>query len=84
MSLYKQIKSKKEKIAIVGLGYVGLPLAVEFGKIVDTIGFDLNKRRILFLKKSIDTNKEISPSEIKLAAKLKVTADVKKLKEAKF
>jgi len=84
MSLCNQIKSKKEKIAIVGLGYVGLPLAVEFGKVVKTIGFDLNKKRISTLKKSIDTNKEISPSEIKLAAKLKVTADVKKLKEAKF
>jgi len=84
MSLFEMIKGKKEKIAVVGLGYVGLPLAVEFGKVVKTIGFDLNKRRIAELKKASDTNNETSTEEIKSATLLEITDDSKALKEAKF
>lgn len=84
MNLFEQIKDKKEKIAVVGLGYVGLPLAVEFGKVVKTIGFDLNKRRISDLKKFIDINNETESDEIKAASLLEVTDDPKLLKEAKF
>ena len=84
MSLHKLIKNKKEKLAIVGLGYVGLPLAVEFGKIVHTIGFDLNQKRILELKNYRDVNNETTSKEIKSAALLKVTSQPEKLKEAKF
>ncbi len=84
MNLFEAIKSKKEKVAVVGLGYVGLPLAVEFGKIIKTIGFDLNKKRIAELKKCIDTNNETSTEEIKSASLLEVTDDPKALKQAKF
>ena len=49
----------KEKIAILGLGYVGLPLAIAFGKNFETIGFDKNKKRIDHLKKNYDNNNEI-------------------------
>ena len=84
MSIYKEIKDKKEKIAIVGLGYVGLPLAVEFGKIVKTTGFDLNKKRVQDLQNYLDTNNETPSEEIKAAKLLEVTADPKQLKEAKF
>jgi len=84
MSLHKSIKNKKEKLAIVGLGYVGLPLAVEFGKIVHTIGFDLNQKRILELKNYMDVNNETTSEEIKSASLLKVTSSPEKLKEAKF
>ncbi|MDD5730236.1 MAG: nucleotide sugar dehydrogenase [Candidatus Omnitrophica bacterium] len=84
MSLYESIKNKKDKVAVVGLGYVGLPLAVEFGKSVKTIGFDLNQKRISALKNSIDTNNETSSEEIKSAKYLEVTDDPEKLKEAKF
>ena len=84
MSLYQAIKNKKEKVAIVGLGYVGLPLAVEFGKVVKTIGFDLSQKRIASLKKYTDTNSEISQKEIKSAKFLELTAQPEKLKEAKF
>lgn len=84
MSLFTAIKEGKEKIAVVGLGYVGLPLAVEFGKKVKTIGFDLNKKRINDLKKHLDTNNETDSNEIKSSKFLEVTSDAAKLKEAKF
>ncbi|MFH1413990.1 MAG: nucleotide sugar dehydrogenase [Candidatus Omnitrophota bacterium] len=84
MGLYNQIKSKKEKIAIIGLGYVGLPLAVEFGKVARTLGFDLNKKRISSLKRYTDTNHELKRSEIKSASYFEVTSNPKRLKEARF
>src|SRR3989338_1686279 len=84
MNIHKEIKDKKEKIAIVGLGYVGLPLAVEFGKIVKTTGFDLNKKRVQDLQNYLDTNNETPSEEIKAAKLLEVTAGPKQLKEAKF
>jgi UDP-N-acetyl-D-galactosamine dehydrogenase len=84
MNLYESIKTKKEKIAVVGLGYVGLPLAIEFGKIVNTIGFDLNKKRIAELESQVDSNNETSSEEIKASKLLEVTSNPEKLKEAKF
>ena len=84
MSIYTDIKAKKEKIAVVGLGYVGMPLALEFGKIVDTIGFDLNKKRVDSLKKGHDSNEEVPEDDIKAAKNLKFTCNESDLKEAKF
>ncbi|MFA5100557.1 MAG: nucleotide sugar dehydrogenase [Candidatus Omnitrophota bacterium] len=84
MSLYKDISNKKEKVAVVGLGYVGLPLALEFGKIVPTIGFDLNEKRINELKSHVDRNNESSTKDIADANLLEYTSDSKRLKEAKF
>lgn len=84
MNLYEQIKSGTENLAIVGLGYVGLPLAVEFGKIVETIGFDLNEKRVSDLKKYIDTNGETSTRELEASKYLSVTTDPKELRKAKF
>lgn len=84
MSLHKDIANKKEKVAVVGLGYVGLPLALEFGKIVPTIGFDLNEKRIKELKENIDRNNESSTKELRDAKLLEYTSDPKKLKEARF
>ncbi len=59
------------KVGIIGLGYVGLPLAVEFGKKYSTIGFDVNANRIDQLIDEIDITKEVSPSELKEAKQLK-------------
>jgi len=84
MNIYEGIKEGKEKIAVVGLGYVGLPLAVEFGKKVKIIGFDLNKKRVADLKKHIDSNNETASDELKSASLLEVTSDPQRLKEAKF
>ena len=49
MSLFNEILEKKEKIAVIGLGYVGMPIAVAFAKKVEVIGFDLNKNNYIFL-----------------------------------
>ena len=68
------------KVAIVGLGYVGLPLAVEFGKKHDTVGFDINKRRIEELKKGIDRTLETSSDDIRAAERLHVTTDVEDIR----
>ena len=61
---------EEQKIAIVGLGYVGLPLALEFGKKTKVIGFDINKNRIDELKKGIDRTKESTENEFRMANKL--------------
>lgn len=83
MSLYEEIKAKKEKIAIIGLGYVGMPLAVAFAKKVDVIGFDLNKEKIELYKKGIDPTDEIGSEGIK-ATTVHFTVDEKEIQDAKF
>jgi len=82
--MFEAIQAKKDKIAVVGLGYVGLPLAIEFGKVALTIGFDVNKNRVEDLKKRNDRNHETSCDELKAAKYLELTSDPKKLKEARF
>ena len=67
--------NKKTKIAIIGLGYVGLPLAVEFGKIFETIGFDVNKSRIKELLLGNDSTLEIEPNELQKETKLQYTTN---------
>ena len=72
------------RIAVIGLGYVGFPLALEFGKHVPTIGFDLNTKRVEELKKAHDRNGETSKQEIKEARHLKLTTNPASIKEANF
>ena len=72
------------KIAIIGLGYVGLPLAVEFGKKVPVIGFDIHQKRIDELKSGQDHTLEVSPEELKQASKLSYSADLTELKDCNF
>lgn len=69
------------KIGIIGLGYVGLPLAVEFGKQFDVLGFDINQLRIKELSEGRDSTLECSSEELKEATNLKYSADVADLKE---
>ena len=68
-----------KKIAIIGLGYVGLPLAVEFGKKFQTLGFDINAPRVTELKSGIDATLEVSPEEMSEAEYLSYTCDVNEL-----
>jgi UDP-N-acetyl-D-galactosamine dehydrogenase len=74
----------KTHIGIIGLGYVGLPLAVEFGKTIDTIGFDINQRRIDELKSGKDHTLEVSPEELRDAKKISYTTDLQALKACNF
>ena len=71
-----------KSIAIIGLGYVGLPLAVAFGRHQATIGFDINRKRIEELRKGIDTTREVEPDEFKLCTKLRLVHDIREVAEA--
>lgn len=83
-SLYQKLIKKEEKLALVGLGYVGLPIAVAFAKKgIDVIGFDLNKEKINLYKSGIDPTKEIGDEAIKKTS-LEFTSEQERLKEAKF
>ncbi len=73
-----------ETIGIIGLGYVGLPLAVEFGKVMNVIGFDINQERIEELKKGFDRTREVEAGELKAAAKLCYSSDKNDLKAVKY
>ena len=72
------------KIAVIGLGYVGLPLAVEFGKKVPVVGFDIHQKRIDELKSGQDHTLEVSPDELAQAAKLSYSANLEDLKDCNF
>lgn len=71
-------------VAVVGLGYVGLPLAVEFGKKFETIGFDLSVEKVESYKKFIDPTGEVSSDDLRAATRLLVTTDPNALKNADF
>lgn len=83
MSLYEKLLSKEEKLSLVGLGYVGMPIAVAFSKKIDVIGFDLNSAKIEQYKNGIDPTREVGNEAIK-ASKVHFTSDEKELKNAKF
>ena len=80
--IYNGLISGEDKLALVGLGYVGMPIAVEFAKHIKVIGFDINEKRVNEYKNGIDSTNEVGES-IK-DTKVEFTADPAKLKEAKF
>lgn len=84
MNIYEGLITKENKLAIVGLGYVGLPLAVEFAKKVPTLGFDVNKNRIHDLQKGIDYTHETCSEELKAVPDLMFSCEEASLKEASF
>lgn len=81
--LFNKLINKKEKIAVVGLGYVGMPIAVAFARKVDVIGFDLNQEKIELYKSGIDPTNEVGDQAIK-QTQVEFTSDETKLREAKF
>ena len=83
MSLYEKILTGEEKIALIGLGYVGMPIAVAFAKKVKVIGFDLNKAKINLYKSGIDPTREVGNETIRNTT-VEFTDDEAKLREAKF
>ena len=82
-TLYADIVNGKEKISLVGLGYVGMPIAVAFARKVQVIGFDLNEKKIEIYKSGIDPTNEVGDDVIK-STSVEFTADESKLREAKF
>lgn len=83
LELYQKIKDKKENLSVIGLGYVGMPLAIAFANKVNVIGFDVNKEKIELYKQGIDVTNEVGNKALKETTAL-MTSDETKLKEAKF
>src|SRR5215217_4998507 len=75
---------ENEKIAVIGLGYVGLPVALSFGRKLPTVGFDIRQRRIDELKKGHDDTMEVTTDQLQGATKLEMTADPAKLADCTF
>ena len=83
MNLYEEIVNGKESISLVGLGYVGMPIAVAFSKKVNVIGFDVNKEKINLYKTGIDPTNEVGNETIKKCT-VKFTYNAEDLKKSKF
>ena len=84
MTLYNRLVNKEESLALVGLGYVGMPIAHAFAKKgLNVIGFDLNKEKIGLYKSGVDPTKEVGDDEIK-NTKIRFTSDERDLQKAKF
>lgn len=83
MDLYNQLLERKTKLAVVGLGYVGMPLAIAFAKNLNVIGFDANGEKIQLYHQGIDVTKEVGNEAIKKSDML-FTSDPSLLKDAKF
>lgn len=83
MILYEELIKNEAKLSLVGLGYVGMPIAVAFAKKINVIGFDLNEKKIELYKKGIDPTCEVGDDEIR-NSRVEFTADETKLREAKF
>ncbi len=83
MSLYEKIVKGEEKLSLIGLGYVGMPIAVAFARKIKVIGFDLNEKKIQMYKDGIDPTNEVGDEVIK-GTTVEFTADAQKLREAKF
>ena len=81
--IYDKLTERKEKLSVIGMGYVGMPIAVAFSKKLDVIGFDINKDKIALYRSGIDPTKEVGNEEIK-NCQVDFTSDEKRLREAKF
>ncbi|MBN1157922.1 MAG: nucleotide sugar dehydrogenase [Bacteroidales bacterium] len=83
MDVYEQLIRKETKLSLIGLGYVGLPIALAFARKVRVIGFDINANRINLMKQGIDPSKELGPESF-ADTDIKFTSDKTDLKEASF
>jgi len=81
--MYKSLIDKKKELAVIGLGYVGLPLAISFARHLSVIGYDINKERLALLKKGIDPGNELDTDAFQ-GKDITFTSSVEKLKEASF
>jgi len=81
--MFDQIKSKKKKISVIGLGYVGLPIALEFARKVPVIGFDIKSERVDMMKNSIDPSQELSAEDFE-GTDIEFTANPEDIKKADF
>ena len=83
MRLYERMLDKEEELAVVGLGYVGLPLAVEFSSYFKVIGFDTNSKKINLYKQGYDPTRDVGNEKLKKSL-VNFTSNEEELKRAKF
>jgi UDP-N-acetyl-D-glucosamine/UDP-N-acetyl-D-galactosamine dehydrogenase len=81
--MYQELLDKKAKLAVVGLGYVGLPIALEFAKRISVIGFDINAERVALMKQGIDPSNELDKSAFE-GCDIQFTNSIDELRDAKF
>ena len=81
--MYNKLVSKENKLAVIGLGYVGLPIALEFAKNINVIGFDINEKRVDMMRNKIDPSNELT-SDAFDGTSIEFTTSFDKLKEATF
>jgi len=81
--MYKELVDKKAKLAVIGLGYVGLPIALEFARKISVIGFDINPKRVEMMKKGIDPSNELEKKDFE-GCDITFTGSLDVLREANF
>src|SRR5213076_1572184 len=81
--MYQELINKKSKLAVIGLGYVGLPIALEFAKKIAVIGFDINEKRVEMMRNGIDPSKEVEGAMFE-GKDILFTSDPAHLKQADF
>jgi UDP-N-acetyl-D-galactosamine dehydrogenase len=82
-NIYEKLVNKETKLAVIGLGYVGLPIALEFARKIDVIGFDINEKRVEMMKNKIDPSNELEASDFE-GCSIEFTANIEDLKAATF
>jgi UDP-N-acetyl-D-galactosamine dehydrogenase len=83
MSIYQRLKNKETKIGVIGLGYVGLPIALELAKTMQVVGFDINEKRVEMMRNNIDPSEELDASAFE-GCDITFTATLEDLKEVTF
>lgn len=83
MNIYEKLLKKDAKLAVIGLGYVGLPIALEFAKVLKVVGFDINQKRVDMMRNHIDPSEELESSAFE-NTDIHFTADVNDLKDVQF
>jgi UDP-N-acetyl-D-glucosamine/UDP-N-acetyl-D-galactosamine dehydrogenase len=81
--MYDKLVNKEAKLAVIGLGYVGLPIALEFAKKIKVIGFDINDKRVEMMRNNIDPSNELEAKDFE-GCDIHFTADLDELREANF
>ncbi|RYZ57851.1 MAG: nucleotide sugar dehydrogenase, partial [Chitinophagaceae bacterium] len=81
--MYQELIDKKEKLAVIGLGYVGLPIALEFARKLSVIGFDINEKRVEMMRQGIDPSNELEPAAFE-GCDIEFTTSLDVLRQAKF
>ena len=83
MSVYQDLVERKTKLSLIGLGYVGMPIAVEFAKHIEVVGFDVNEEKIRLYRKGVDPTKEVGDEAIS-STDADFTSNPERLREARI